>query len=156
MCGSLKLEKTKYDVKLRGKIPAVCLESNPFNRSDYRWDGFARADGSADGTKSLGEQWLANEWAVTFINAESFVETNRQTHRNYTFMAKKIACLVNSEGQLKILTRNSKTEIEVAAHHRMPVQLPSGWTTEKFVRTLNSKYGCVYELSHREIPEEPF
>jgi hypothetical protein len=156
MCGSLKLERTKYDVKMRGSIPALCLDSNPFNRNDYKWDGFARADGSADGTKSIGEQWPANEWAVTFINAESFIETNRQTKRNYTFMAKKIACLVNSEGQLKILTLTSKTDVERSASNRMPVQLPTGWTVDKFIRTLNVKYGCVYELSQREIPEEPF
>jgi len=115
MCGELRLEGESR--KIRSIILAKHLETNPFNQIGYEWNGFARIDGSVSGTKTMAQQWPRSEWKITVVKIKGFVEKKKNFNFDRTV---RVGAVVNKNGDLKLLTRASKTKIEKSVHHRMP------------------------------------
>ena len=149
MCGSLKLEGQMRQTKMHGAIPANNIEGaeGEFSKDKYRWTGWARIDGSRDGTKTFPEQWSKEDIRiVTIKQVEQFTERDRSTHENVSFNAegRQIAALVDRDGQLKIITRAAKGE-EKKIHNRMPVTVKNEMGSTGFIEFIKEKLNANYE-----------
>lgn len=137
MCGSLKLEGHSKFTPIRNFISAVYLTENHHGLTEYKWDGFARSDGSADGIKTMMEQWTPDIWTPEILRVEAFIERNRKTREEVEFETKRIVVIIAASGQLKIVTRPARTKDEVLVHHRMPMRIPAIMTRKQFIHDFN-------------------
>lgn len=145
MCGSLKLEKQDKLIPTGSYIPARYIAGSA--DSEYKWDGFARSDGSQDGSKAMVNQWDPHEWKITAVKADQFTERQRSTGKTFLFNSSRIACLISTKyKELKILTREARTQQERDIHHRMPVRIPKDWSMQQFLQFMNDKLNSDYQL----------
>jgi len=144
MCGSLRLEGMGYWVSVGAQIHASNFEgADPYDQQSYKWDGFARTDGSRDGRKTLAQQWPSKDWSPVIVKSDRFTEKHKDG-REHVFTASRLAGLAGRDGRFKILTRPARTHEEQAVHPRMPSQVPSSWTRERYVEELNKRTGGQY------------
>ena len=145
MCSTLKLEGQSKIMPINSIILPKFIVGKDLNEKGYAWNGFARIDGAINKQKTLAQQWSSKEWKVAAVKADQFTEMHKPTGNIHTFNCSRLGVLVNnSTGDLKILTRPSKTPQEIAVHHRMPSRLPQNWTLEQYVDALNKFTGGNY------------
>lgn len=153
MCGSLRLEKQQNINPVGSRIPVRFLEAKGKCES-YIWDGWARSDGSRDGSKSMADQWDSKEWKITLVRVDSFTERD-QARNIHTFdrgRTIRIGALISDKQQvLKIITRPARTDTEISIHNRMPSQVPADMSSMSYTKALNEKTGGTFQLAREEV-----
>lgn len=137
MCGSVKLEGRGIFTRIGNPIPAEFLTENPHSVDSYLWNGFARADGSVDGSFTMAEQWQPDIWVPEILRIEEFTEKHRKTGKIINIPLRRMGVIVSAEGKLKVITRPSRRPDEVIVHHRTPLRIPAIMTRNQFVNDLN-------------------
>ena len=93
---------------------------------------------SINGAKTMAQQWPESQWKITVIKAKGFIEKGI----NFDFGNKvKIGAIVNNKGDLKLLTRPSKTKSEKNTHHRMPSAAPNSMLTKDYINLIRQRGG---------------
>lgn len=148
-CGSLKLEGQMNSIRIHGHIPGGSIEgAGDWYRDNFQLIGWARVDGNQDGTKTFTDQWpTERNKVVTIKNVEHFTEYDRTTKQEIKFHTKEhqIAAIVNNSGEIRILTREARTEQEKKVHHRMPVTIHNNRGRDGLIKYINKKLGSNYD-----------
>lgn len=149
MCGSLRLERQMNSIRVRGQIPGDYIEgAGDLHRDSFHWNGWARIDGSRDGAKTFADQWpTERNRVVTIKDVEHFTERSRSTGRQVRFNAegRQIAAIIDHRGEIRILTRQARTEEEKKIHSRMPVTVRDNRGRDGFVEYMNEKLDVEYD-----------
>jgi hypothetical protein len=147
MCGSLKLEGELNSIRIHGYVPSLNIEGAE-RKDPYKWVGWARVDGSRNGSKTFADQWPKDKQKVVTITGVShFTEMNRKLNQEVKFSSKErqIVAIIDSHGELRILTRPARPGTERETHHRMPVTVSNSMGRAGFLKFLNEKLGTNYE-----------
>jgi hypothetical protein len=156
MCGTLRLKGEIKSRSIGSDIPSTHL-LGPTEKESYKWDGFARSDGSIHKWKSVGqetkrtmvEQWPPEKWKPVLIRVIQFIERDKEGKEHLFKMVNtkgtkhNVAAFISNFGYLKIMTRPATPEV-ARIHHRMPVTVPESMSRDDFVRFINNKLGANY------------
>ena len=149
MCGSLKLEGKMKFLPQGSEIPGSFIDGADTSIS-YKWDGFARTDGSRNKSKTMDEQWPSDKWKPVLIKVETLTERDKNGKVHYFSMVDrkdrihKIAALMSLvDNRLKIMTKPANKTVG-KVHSRMPVTVPETKTRESLVEFMNQKFASNY------------
>lgn len=154
MCGSIKLEGAKSFTLIRSFIQSTFLTANHHGCERYLWNGFARADGSADGIKKMSEQWDPDIWIPEIIRVEGFTERDRTLESRLIREAKKEMKKKQEESKTKIDTTIDMREIRKKTIIPMPAKRIAVITSaDGILKIITRPARTQYEMDiHHRMP----